>query len=259
MASLTMLALLVSLGPLVSKGPGDRLHDFCSAFAWQDDSGKVWMGTAGHCLKTPTPKLWFPGLEGNVGRLRESAWTQVHALGSDTWQRSNVADLARVAAPDGVSAPRRGTFPKTGDALHLMGYPGGEGPVMLTCHYAGVVLAPPVHQPRIRPSVRCAKGTSVRLQGMSGGPVVNATGDVVGAVVSGVLDPEGGVLPGFEPLAEQWLINGWSSYPYVGLPGEGHVLEVYARAGQVLEYRVRLQSGLIWEQWKAPVAGLAYR
>ncbi len=197
-------ALVTQVGPLVRKGENAPAA-VCSAFAVRQAAG-LRLVTAAHCLKTNSMHLWFPGLEGNGLAPGKSHWSQVLAFPAMRWRRVPGHDLALVSLTTNVSAWPSGPMPEVGEPVVIYGYPQGLGVRTVACVYQGVVLLAG-QPPRVRPSLSCQGLPSGALQGFSGGAVVNAQGQAVGVVVSGIRT-HAGWAPGFEPLDSGWQTAG---------------------------------------------------
>lgn len=251
-SALAVLMLLSSssmaVGPLLPRGEGAP-HTVCSAFA--ASAGKqVRLFTARHCLTSPHLRVWLPGLEGNAMDPGTSRWSEVHPMPASSWTvRTPGEDLAHAPVAFDATAFEQGSMPVVGDVLEVRGYPGGVGPVSLSCAMAGVVILDlPV--PRLRPSLRCTTALPSPLKGMSGGPVLNEQGQVVGVLASGTPAPEGGTLLGFEPLDASWLDRKQSRHALITDEGAPtHRVHIKAKEGVLEAYWVASPTGTVWSWW----------
>lgn len=254
LSTLLALSLLAThptaVGPLLPRGE-NAPHSVCSAFVGRHKEG-THLYTAQHCLTSPHIRVWLPGLEGNALDTGTSRWSHLHSVPSGAWSAgSRGEDLARAPAPLGSPAFSSGRMPRVGDELVVWGYPGGHGPTQFQCKMAGVVVLDlPI--PRLRPSLRCNPPVRSSVKGMSGGPVLNRAGEVVGVLASGTLAPEGGHLLGFEPLDASWLPDGESDHVLVaGEHDAPHRIHVRIQKGETQSYRVASASGVVWSWWPA--------
>ena len=242
-------------GPLLARGPGAP-EGVCTAFQVAAAKGPR-LVTARHCLHDARPRAWLPGLEGSAIHPGQSQWSVLRSIPARPWASwpgaPHGADLAWAAGwPDSpVLLP--GPMPVVGQSLRIAGYPQGRGPKAWACVFAGMVVlegAPP----RIRPSLRCSGNLPANLHGMSGGPVLDAQGRVVGVLVSGTR-VAGRLLPGFEPLADGWLPEGESAHPLLTDSGPArHRLQVRMDRRELSGYRVLSPQGVAWSWWPAATA-----
>lgn len=242
-------------GPLLACGP-KAPPGVCSAFQVATPQGPR-LVTARHCLHGLHPRAWLPGLVGSALKPEESQWTQLRAIGAQSWNpwpgAPHAADLAWVDGWPGSPALVQGPFPRLGQPLIIRGYPGGRGPTAWSCVFAGVVVLRG-DTPRVRPSLRCPGDLPASLHGLSGGPVLDGQGRVVGVLVSGTR-VGGSMLPGFEPLSASWLPDGRSTHALVTDDGPPrHRLEVRMDDRVLSAYRVLSPTGVAWSWWPTDAA-----
>lgn len=158
----------------------------CSGY-YVKSGGEVRIVTARHCLGFS--KNWSVYPYGPT--VRQSDQMQPHA---DKYKRSFskssviIDGIDHFMDPKAVSVSsyfeRPSDVPPTGSALKIFGYPMGVGPKEFSCMLKGYVMRPKQIQDHVENGILgylVCLGANIQ-PGISGGPVLNARGEVIGTI-----------------------------------------------------------------------------